>query len=221
MRARRTLQRFHVWLAWVAGVPLLFWTVSGLWMVARPIDEVRGAGLRAPPPMLAPPALLRPPGGPLRTLALERQGERIVWIAVRPDGESFRADPSSGRRLGPVTMPEARTLAAAALAKPAAIESITRSTADRSPLDLRRPRPALGVTFTGGDRIYLDAETGQVLALRTQQWRAFDWMWGLHIMDLSGRENSSHAILIGFAALALLATIVGLILLPLSARRRK
>ena len=44
---------------------------------------------------------------------------------------------------------------------------------------------------------------GAVLALRTRQWRLFDWMWGLHIMDLSGREDTSHPVLIASAALAL------------------
>ncbi|HEU0044125.1 PepSY domain-containing protein [Sphingomonas sp.] len=221
MRSRHILQRLHVWLAWVAGVPLLFWTLSGLWMVARPIDEVRGTGLRAPLAPLVAPAALRTPPGSLKALALERQGDRLVWIAVRPDGASFRADPVSGRGLAPVAEPEARLLAAAALAKPTAIERVTRSTAEQPPLDLRRARPAWGVMFAGGDRVYLDADTGQVLALRTEQWRAFDWMWGLHIMDLSSRENSSHPVLIGFAALALLATILGLVLLPLSSRRRR
>ena len=36
MRIRRSLFRFHVWLGWLVGVPLLLWTVSGLVMVARP-----------------------------------------------------------------------------------------------------------------------------------------------------------------------------------------
>jgi hypothetical protein len=49
MSARRTLYRFHLWLGWLVGLPLLFWTVSGLWMAARPIDEVRGSYLKAEP----------------------------------------------------------------------------------------------------------------------------------------------------------------------------
>ncbi len=77
------------------------------------------------------------------------------------------------------------------------------------------------MNFADDAHVYIDADTGAVLALRTSQWRWFDWMWGLHIMDLGGREDTHHALLIGFAAVALLGTIVGLILLPLSARRRR
>ena len=42
MISRSKLRRWHIWLAWIAAIPLLFWTVSGLVMVARPIEEVRG-----------------------------------------------------------------------------------------------------------------------------------------------------------------------------------
>ena len=46
-RMRRQLFRYHVWLGWLVGIPLLLWTVSGLVMVARPNDIVRGSDLRA------------------------------------------------------------------------------------------------------------------------------------------------------------------------------
>ena len=39
---RSRLRRWHVWLGWLVGLPMLIWTVSGLVMVARPIEEVRG-----------------------------------------------------------------------------------------------------------------------------------------------------------------------------------
>jgi hypothetical protein len=46
-------------------------------------------------------------------------------------------------------------------------------------------------------------------------------MWGLHIMDLKGREDNNHFILILFAALAVLGMILALIILPLSAWRKR
>ena len=41
------LAKWHIWLGWLIGVPLLMWTLTGLVMVSRPIDEVRGEHLRA------------------------------------------------------------------------------------------------------------------------------------------------------------------------------
>ncbi|HYC95567.1 MAG TPA: hypothetical protein VEB39_07705, partial [Sphingomicrobium sp.] len=58
---RSRLRRWHVWLGWLVGLPFLFWTVSGLVMVAKPIEEVRGEHLIAKPkpisvarPLVAP-----------------------------------------------------------------------------------------------------------------------------------------------------------------------
>lgn len=220
MTARRTLRRLHLWLAWIAGVPILFWMVSGLWMVARPIEEVRGTALRAPAAALVLPSRLTPPIG-ARALTLEMQATRPVWIATLTDGAIVRADPATGRSLPGPDEAEARRLANAARIAPPAIIGVTRTTAAAPPLDLRRPRPTWQVRFVDDTHVYIDAQSGAVLALRTAQWRWFDWMWGLHIMDLGGREDTHHALLIGFAALALAGTIVGLVLLPLSGRRRR
>ena len=38
----RKFAKWHIWLAWATGIPILMWTITGLVMVAKPIDEVRG-----------------------------------------------------------------------------------------------------------------------------------------------------------------------------------
>lgn len=222
MTARRFLRRLHIWLGWLVGVPILFWTLSGLMMVVKPIDQVRGSDLRNPPAALQLPPLITQPmvAVPLKTLAVEPQGDGAVWIATFPGG-ARRADLATGRWLPPVSLAEARTLAVAAYRPASAVASVTRTPADRPPLDLRKPRPAWQIAFADGTHLYIDADTGQVLALRTRWWRVYDWMWGLHIMDLQERENTSHAFLIGFAALALVTTVLALVLLPMASRRRK
>lgn len=224
MKLRPGLRRVHLWLGWLVGVPILFWTGSGLFMVARPIEEVRGTDLRTPAPPLALTGTLRAPDPgtrKLKSLAIEMQRGRPIWVASFADGAAARADPATGAWLPPVGEAEARAIADAAYAPPAAVASATRTPADAPPLDLRRARPAWGVAFADGTRAYIDADTGQLLALRTDQWRWFDWMWGLHIMDLETREDTHHPILVAFAALAFVATLLALVLLPLSSRRRK
>ena len=37
--------RWHIWLGWAAAIPLLLWTISGLFMTLRPIEQVRGVAL--------------------------------------------------------------------------------------------------------------------------------------------------------------------------------
>ena len=65
------------------------------------------------------------------------------------------------------------------------------------------------------------AATGEIVARRTRWWRVYDFFWGLHIMDLQTREDTHNPWLVLFAGVSLLTTLMALILLPLSNRRRK
>jgi hypothetical protein len=216
--------RLHIWLGWLVGVPLLLWTASGLWMVSRPIEEVRGTYLKSTPPALALDGPVVVPAFPVdhgspRTLRLEQQTGGPVWIATFDHGHEMRAAAKDGRWLPRVDEREARMTARRWYRPQVAIVSATHTPADAPPLDLRRERPAWRIAFADGTNVYVDADTGSLLAIRSGQWRAFDFMWGLHIMDLQTREDSSHPILIGFGTLALVSVLVGLILLPMRRRR--
>ena len=85
--------------------------------------------------------------------------------------------------------------------------------ADDPPLDFRRPEAVWQVALEDGVHVYVGRHSGEIAAVRTRWWRLFDFMWGLHIMDLEEREDTSHPILILFAALALLGVLLGTTLL--------
>lgn len=224
MFVRSLLYRIHIWLAVFVGIPLLFWTVSGLWMVARPIEEVRGTALKAGLPPLSytrTPVFPGTGARPATSLELVQQTDGPRWIINFADGAKARANPETGELLPAVAVDEARRLAIAAIKGRRADPQMTRFAADRNPVDLRRERPAWQARFDDGTHVYIDADTGQMLAIRTQQWRVFDWFWGLHIMDIEGREDTHHPILITFAALAAIAVILAMIQLPIVLWRRR
>ena len=224
--AKRTpmqrLARWHIWLGWIAAIPLLLWTLSGLFMALRPIEEVRGGELRAEPaPIDASSAVMPVLPLPVSRLALIDSGGRAVWVATLERGEQRRFSAGDGKPLGPVEVNEARILAERAFAGDARLTQIRRFAADQAPLDLRRPRPSWQATFADGTHLYLDADTGEVLALRTGYWRAYDFMWGLHIMDPLGRENSSHWLLWLFGSAGLVTSLFGSTLLFRRRRMKK
>lgn len=226
MRPRRAFYRLHLWTGWLIGIPLLFWTVSGLWMVARPIEEVRGGNLRAEPARLDLPAQVVAPqtdGRPILSAKLEQRPWGAQWTIDYADGGVGRSDPATGRYLKRLTLLEARQVALSTYAGKGKLVSLKWVDADRNPLELRRDRPAWEADFDDGAHLYVDAESGAVLAMRTGQWRLYDFMWGLHIMDLETREDTHHPILIVMAALAGIGTLLGLVLLPIASRikRRK
>lgn len=206
--------RWHIWLGWFAAIPLLLWTISGLFMTLRPIDEVRGTDLRAEAAPIDPAGLILPSlAQPIAKLALVAQPDRPVWVVTLGNGAKQRFSGLDGLQIGQVEASEARRLADAAFAGEAPLVAVQRFTADEAPLELRQPRPSWQARFGDGTHVYIDADTGELLALRTQFWRAFDFMWGLHILDPIGRENTSHFLLWLFSAIALLSSLLGSILL--------
>ncbi len=223
-RLRRGLNRLHIWLGWIVGIQILLWTVSGLFMVLRPIEEVRGEHLRpAPAPLaaerLVAPGLL-PEARPVKALALEMRGARPIWVIRFADGGARIADARTGRFLRAPDAPTIAGWARNAFTGGAALQGIRRVDPADPPLDYRRAEPAWRASFADGTRLYLDAETGAVLSVRTRWWRAYDLMWGLHIMDWRGREDMHHPLLIAAAMLSLASILLGLILLPFTIRRR-
>jgi len=219
----RDFMKWHIWLGWLIGVPLILWTASGMFMVARPIEEVRGNHLRAEQQVLAMPfeniVMFADKGDAVMDARLITQGSSVIWIVNYEDGDTVRYDATTGRAMPSVDKQAAKAAAEAVYLPPEAIQSIRYFAANESPSDLRREKASWQVHFSDGTNIYIDALTGETLAVRTQFWRAFDFMWGLHIMDLQTREDTSHPILIGSAALALFGSILGFIML--FSRRKK
>jgi uncharacterized iron-regulated membrane protein len=221
---RSKLRRWHIWLGWIVGLPMLFWIVSGLVMVARPIEEVRGSALLRDPPQVSLPSapiVPRVEGLPLASLSLVQGAGGPRWVAELPDGTVRTADPSSGEWLPPTSATAAAREVMARYAGTASIARVSRTEPNRPPLDLRRKIPAWQVAMTDGTHFYVDARSGQIVATRTRFWRIYDWMWGLHIMDLNTREDTHNPLIVTLAVVSLVTTLLALVMLPLTIRRKR
>ena len=60
--------------------------------------------------------------------------------------------------------------------------------------------------------VYQDPFSGEIVAIRSSQWRIWDLMWGLHIMDWVDRDNIDNLLLKIFSFIALFTSISGVIL---------
>lgn len=215
----RLFAKWHIWLAWLTGVPVLMWTVTGLIMVWYPIEYVRGTHLSNEVPPVSTELLVMPQLPPsVESVTLQGFVDGPGWIVVSGDGERSRYSAVDGGLYNGVLEADARAIATATYAGDAALEAITHFPADQSPMDLRTPVNAWQARFADDTHIYIAAATGEVLAVRSSWWRTFDFVWGLHIMDLQTREDTSHPILIVFAALGVLGSLLGCVLMF---RRRK
>jgi len=221
---RSRLRGWHVWLGWIVAVPFLLWTVSGVVMVARPMEEVRGEGLlrdaasmRFDGP-LVPPAVA---GVPLKSLNLEQRAGGPRWVVTLADGTVRQASPESGALLPMLSAAAAAAQVTARYTGTASVKSVERTDVGKPPLELRRPIVAWRVAMSDGTHFYVDAGSGEIVARRTRWWRFYDFMWGLHIMDPVGREDTHNPWVIGFGGASLLMTLLALALLPMTTKRRR
>ena len=223
IRAMQRFAKWHIWLGWLVGFPILMWIVTGLVMVIKPIEEVRGTTLLrevAEAPLASDTNIavdLSTAKKPvLSVTTLVERGETVTRIAYL-DGttDRFRAD---GSEMAPLSEIEARMIVAERVKGGDNLVSSTRFDADRVPFDFRQPKPVWQVALADGTHVYVGTESGAIEAVRTRWWRVFDFMWGLHIMDLQTREDTSHPILILFAAMSMIGALLGCILMF---RRRK
>ncbi len=219
--AFKSLAKWHVWLGWIVGVPIVMWLASGLFMTIKPIEEVRGEQLRVAvddAPLVIEGSEFATADARLKDMRLVMQEGRAVALLTTLDGVTTRVDYASGEAIAPVTAEKARDIVASRIVGGEKVTSVRFFEADEVPFDFRRARPVWQVTLENAAHIYVGRDTGEIEAVRTRWWRWFDFMWGLHIMDLSEREDTSHPVLILFACLSLFGALLGCILMF---RRRK
>ena len=221
MRSR--LRRWHVWLGWLVGLPMLFWTVSGLVMVAKPIEEVRGEHLISEPPSITLNAPLVAPhveGLPVTAIILKPRADGPRWEIDFAGGDKRLADPMTGRILPPLGAADAAKELTARYTGTAKVVEISRVDSNAPPLELRRAMNGWRVRMSDDTHFYVDGGSGEIVARRTSWWRFYDFMWGLHIMDLQGREDTNNPWVVSFAMLTLLTVLLALVMLPLTIKRR-
>ena len=158
----RRLARWHIWLGWLIGLPLVMWTVTGLVMVARPIETVRGTHLRADtsqidkslPAQFALPAALDLSGRTIERIEIAApDGAPLVW-ATQADGSVQRYDARTGLALPRLSMREAQGIAVAGTTIPGVQAGSPPPArffeADDVPFDFRRPMPVWQVAMPDG-----------------------------------------------------------------------
>ena len=127
--------------------------------------------------------------------------DRPVALVSRREGRPALYDLATGRLISPMPLNAAARIAEADHAgdlRAARVEQV----AENSP-EYRGALPAWRVDFEdgAGRSLYVAADTGAVTARRSTLWRAYDFLWGLHIMDWRGHEDFNTPLLIVATAL--------------------
>ena len=207
------VRKIHKYLSFFISLQLLLWTVSGIYFAFNKIELVRGEQYRKQVEQSINLGDFDFEIPNTTDVSIQKRlGENIAVIKV--DGTTKYLN-RSGESISKLTESEAMNLVISNTSlSPVLVEEIVN---ERSGSEYRgRSLPIYKVeSKTNKDldiNVYLNVYSGEVLAIRSNQWRIWDLMWGLHIMDWKERDNISNILLKIFSILALVSSVTGVML---------
>ena len=197
MLEKFSIRKIHRYLSIFIAIQLLLWTVSGIYFAFNKIEMVRGEQYRLP----------------LETeyRIFKRLGQEI--IETNDNGAKTYSTHPQNLQVDMLSAKEAIIIAKEKTSlnpmSVSLIEQVERGVEYRG---RRLPIYKVSTDTNDGINIYVDSMTGDIVAIRSDSWRAWDLLWALHIMDYQDRDNINNLLLKIFSVLALISSITGIIL---------
>ena len=203
----------HKYLSFFISIQLLLWTISGIYFAFNKIENVRGEQYR----------LQSPSNYSFKNIEFEIPEATSAVVKKRLDKTIIAASTNAGMRyfdeagdpLKKISSDEAKQIVAKnTLLNPIAVEEINESKEGSEYRGRQLPIYKV-ITRNVNDKevnAYLNIFSGDIVAIRSAQWRIWDLMWGFHIMDWQERDNIDNLLLKIFSILALISSLSGILL---------
>ena len=221
-------RKAHRWLGLIVSIQLLMWTASGLFFSIPDITDVRGEQYLTQTHSININQLARENIVPIsaiidaakinleasETVLLKHRAGRLIYQEEKnPPEKKLIFDALTGLPMTYITPTEAMSIVVDRTElSPTDAVLINQS---KTGSEFRgRDLPLYKVTVTKPKKgiVYIDPVTGEIAAIRTKLWRAWDFLWSLHIMDYQERDDFSQWLLRLFSALGVLTVLSGIIL---------
>jgi hypothetical protein len=223
----------HKWVGLIVGFQILAWTVSGLYMTWFPITQVRSEHLiREAAPrdlhqavgLISAERAIAAVAAPISRMELIDVAGRWMWRVDSEGKPHTLIDAEAGKVISPLDEKAARDIATTDYKGKGKI--VTAKLIEKDPpIEYRSTLPVWQLVFDDADEthLYVAPLTGRVVARRSGLWRTYDFLWGLHIMDYSAREDFNHwpIILMSFLGLVLTITGIGLLVIRFWPRKTR
>ena len=203
----------HKYLSFFISIQLLLWTISGIYFAFNKIENVRGEQYR----------LQSPSNYSFKNIEFEIPEVTSAVVKKRLDKTIVAASTKAGMRyfdeagdpLKKISFDEAKKIVVKnTLLKPIAVEEINESKKGSEYRGRQLPIYKV-ITHNANNKeinAYLNIFSGDIVAIRSAQWRIWDLMWGFHIMDWQERDNIDNMLLKIFSILALISSLSGILL---------
>jgi Na+-transporting NADH:ubiquinone oxidoreductase subunit F len=217
MSFTKLLKRLHKWFALVVGIQLFIWVVSGLVFSFINHKEVDGDFIfnNHQTKSIVQPANFSnilgefPAASKISLIQVDQQ--LAFKITLNDKIKLVEVDSLADIKLDESAI---RSIAQKSYAGGGQLKAINkveiRNDENRG---MRLPVWQLSYDDNYGSNLYLSAESGEFLGVRTDNWRIFDFFMMLHFMDFNERGNFNNGLIIFFASLLVLFSTSGMLLL--------
>lgn len=217
--AFKPIRKIHKWLGYLLAIQIFAWLLGGFVMSAIPLGKVHGKHLahrqldnpfkRAD--YSANLNVIIKSQDALSSIAFKHllniptikvQGDKTAWFngitgeALAAPNETLIRKQANAHYLGNGKINAVQLLA-------------------KGPREIGYRKNVWAVTYNDwcSTTLYLEAQSGQIITVRSTIWRIFDFFWMLHIMDYDEREDFNNPLLISFSVVSVLFCLSGMFLL--------
>jgi len=207
------VRNVHKYLSFSISLQLLLWTVSGIYFAFNKIEMVRGEQYILSQSYAVDLSQINLNIPEAENVRLSKRFNEEIIIITKDIGKEYLD--IKGNSLNKLSTDEAlKIVGNKTTLKPLNVEEIKM---EKNGSEYRgRSLPLYKVTSKNKANekinVYLNVFSGEILAIRSTQWRIWDLMWGFHIIDWQERDNINNFLLKIFSILALISSLTGLLL---------
>ena len=207
------LRNIHRYLSLFISIQFLLWTISGVFFSFNKIEEVRGEQYllesKEKDFSINSPININSSGG---IKFFYRLDDLVYEVNLGGSSYVYYQD---GNPIAKLSFSEAKEIIQTKTnLTPISVGEISKN--ERGSEYRGRPLPLFKVESLNKDEkvinVYLDPYSGQIRAIRSTQWRMWDFLWGLHIMDWTDRDNFNNNFIKFFSVLAFISALSGILL---------
>lgn len=210
---RNPLRNFHRYLSLFISIQFLLWTASGIFFSFNKIEDVRGEQYILEPQSKFYKIKNQIEVNSFKGIEFFFRLDDLIYSLKEEDGTNIYYQ--NNEPVEKITFPQAfKIIETSTSLKPTNIEEIVKN--NRGSEYRGRSLPLFKVrTLNNSSKVinvYLDPYSGKIKAIRSSQWRMWDFLWGLHIMDWTDRDNFNNNFIKFFSILAFISALSGIVL---------
>ena len=205
------IRSFHKYLSLIISIQLLLWTISGIYFAFNKIELVRGEQY-----------IIEERDSVLNienlninsnTKGIEVFKRLDQWIVKVEIGAGFKYQDLSGNAVNELSPNQAiEVVKLMTTLSPIDVIKVNESSARSEFRGRNLPIYKIKTNSSDDSNVYVDVMSGKIVAIRSDSWRIWDFLWGAHIIDYRERDNINNILLKIFSVLALLSSLSGIAL---------